>query len=105
MICAPCMSGRWEVIEPKRWKTATMEMNVVATQIDRVWRRKINDEIDTYKNTVDTQIENAIKDKRKPGLKTERDRKRIHEFVREKTNKRLKSLYEHILADPDDRKN
>ena len=65
---------------------------------------KINDEIDTYKNTVDTQIETAIKDKMKPGLKTERDRKRTQEFVRDKMNKRLKSLYKHNLTDPDDQK-
>jgi hypothetical protein len=102
MICAPCMSGRWEVIKPNKWKTATIDMKVAARHTDRVWRQKINDEIDTYKNTVDTQIETAIKDKTKPGLKTERDRKRTQEFIRDKTNKRLKSLYKHNLADPDD---
>eukprot|EP00978_Attheya_sp_CCMP212_P031436 scaffold118804_cov63-Attheya_sp.AAC.3 len=28
MICTPCMSGRWEVIEPKKWKTVMMDMNI-----------------------------------------------------------------------------
>eukprot|EP00978_Attheya_sp_CCMP212_P023639 scaffold72845_cov71-Attheya_sp.AAC.2 len=99
------MSGRWEVIEPNKWKTATMDMNVVArTHTDRVWHRKINDKIDTYKTTVNTQIETALKDKKKPGLKTERDRKRTQEFDINKMNKRLKSLYEYNLADPDDQK-
>eukprot|EP00978_Attheya_sp_CCMP212_P001896 scaffold3906_cov64-Attheya_sp.AAC.1 len=41
---------------------------------------------------------------RKPGLKAERDRKRTQEFVRDKMHKRLKTLYEYNLADPDDRK-
>eukprot|EP00978_Attheya_sp_CCMP212_P028233 scaffold96974_cov42-Attheya_sp.AAC.1 len=82
-----------------------MDMNVVTTHTDRVWRRKINeDEIDTYNNTVNTQIETALKDKKKPGLKTERDKKRTQEFVRDKTHKRLKTLYEYNLADPDNRK-
>eukprot|EP00978_Attheya_sp_CCMP212_P032808 scaffold129655_cov42-Attheya_sp.AAC.1 len=81
-----------------------MDMNVVATHTDRVWRRKINDEIDTYNNTVNTHIETTLKDKKKPGLKTERDRKRTQEFVRDKMYKRLKTLYEYNLADPDDRK-
>eukprot|EP00978_Attheya_sp_CCMP212_P008607 scaffold20224_cov53-Attheya_sp.AAC.7 len=105
MICAPCMSGRWEVIEPNKWKTTTMDMEeLVATHTDRVWHRKINHEIDTYKNTVNTQIKTALKDKKKPGLKTERYRKRTQEFGRDKTNKRLKSLYKYNLADPYDRK-
>eukprot|EP00978_Attheya_sp_CCMP212_P004352 scaffold9496_cov40-Attheya_sp.AAC.4 len=105
MICAPCMSGRWEVIEPNKWKTAMMDMNAVATHTNRVWHRKINDEIDAYNNTVNTQIETALKDKKKPGLKTERDRKRTQEFVRrDKMHKRLKTLYEYNLADPDDQK-
>eukprot|EP00978_Attheya_sp_CCMP212_P018276 scaffold49772_cov68-Attheya_sp.AAC.1 len=82
-------------------------MNVVATHTDRVWHRtKLNDEIDdTYRIKINTQIEAALKDKMKLGLKTERDKKCTKEFDRDKMNKRLRILYEHNLTDPDKQMN
>eukprot|EP00978_Attheya_sp_CCMP212_P008801 scaffold20702_cov56-Attheya_sp.AAC.2 len=77
-----------------------MNMDIVTmTHPDRVWCCKLNNEIDTYK----TEIKAALKDRTKPGLKTERDRKHtLLEFVRDKTNKRLRTPYEYNLTDPDE---
>eukprot|EP00978_Attheya_sp_CCMP212_P032561 scaffold127845_cov84-Attheya_sp.AAC.2 len=83
-----------------------MNMDVVAPHTDRVWCRKLNDEIDTYKTKINTYIEAALKDRKKPGLKTERDMKCTLEFIRDKMIKRLRTLlYEHNLADPDEQIN
>ncbi len=41
-----------------------MNMDVVATYTDRVWRCKLNDEIDTYKTKINTQIKAAFQDSR-----------------------------------------
>eukprot|EP00978_Attheya_sp_CCMP212_P014103 scaffold35840_cov51-Attheya_sp.AAC.1 len=65
MICTLCISGRWEVIGPKKWKTATINLDVIGTHTVRVWHHRLNDKIDTYKNKINTQIKVTLNDKMK----------------------------------------
>jgi hypothetical protein len=75
-ICAMCMSGKWDILEPNNWTSALIRTENLSTQASRVWRNKLDGEINAYHKEADGYLRMAEDHYEATQCTPERNRKR-----------------------------
>jgi hypothetical protein len=79
-----------------------LNTHTVAFHTNRVWRQKITDNIEgSLQTNINNQIKNALKDSKITGFEYDKYIELAHKFIIERTHKRLKTLYNNNITDPD----
>eukprot|EP00978_Attheya_sp_CCMP212_P021075 scaffold61175_cov38-Attheya_sp.AAC.2 len=96
-ICDMCMSDKWEILEPTKWSRTVIKTEILSTQSDRVWRRKIDGKMKVYHETVDKHLETAENHIKAIRSTLEHNRKLSMDLLKTSQLQRLKVLIEKQL--------